>query len=152
MTCAKAFDRVDHIIMIYRLYQSGVKSKLLEAISSFLIDRSQRTRINTTFSDPTPIRRGLPQGGVLSLLCFLIYINSVTMSTKNTNPSLFVDDLSLIAGDAKPRNLVRKINEEDLLRIHDWSMRNHMVFDPNKFTIINIGPKRLTTKSRYSIL
>ena len=84
------------------------------------------------------------------MICFLIYMNTVTDTISQTTPSLFVDDLSLIGSKHKPSKLCKSI-QQDLDQIHKWSINNQMVFAPEKFNIINIGHNRLTPKHRQSI-
>ena len=80
-------------------------------------------------------------------------MNDVTYEAKNTTPSLFVDDLSLIASAKRPSDLCKKI-QIDLDNIKKWSIDNQMVFAPSKFHIINIHleNKKLTKTHKESIL
>ena len=69
----KAFDSVDHRLLVDALDNCGIRGKLLDLIKSFLINRTQSVQINGTVSNPLPIRTGTPQGSVLGPTLFLIY-------------------------------------------------------------------------------
>ena len=77
-------------------------------------------------------------------------MNTTSDTTQETDPYLFVDDLSVIGAAPKPRKLVNSINS-DFKHIYEWSLQNHMVFDSCKFKILNIGPKRLSKQNKELI-
>ena len=93
---SKAFDKVWHEDLIYKLKQNGIKSNLLDAMTNFLNDRKQRVVLNDLHSKWVNIEAGVPQVSILGLLLFLIYIND---SADNfiSNPKLFADDTSLFS-------------------------------------------------------
>ena len=73
---SKAFDKVWHDGLIFKLKQNGISGKLLGFFKSYLTNRKQRVALNGTFSDYASIDSGVPQGSVLGPLLFLIYIKS----------------------------------------------------------------------------
>ena len=74
---SKAFDKVWHEGLIYKLKQNGVKGNLLETLTNFLNDRKQRVALNGQHSKWANIEAGDPQGSILGPLLFLIYINDL---------------------------------------------------------------------------
>ena len=91
---SKAFDKVWHDCLIYKLTQCGVSGQILHLIKSFLNDRKQRTVLNGKCSNWGDISAGVPQGSILGLLFFLVYKNDLTSDLKCT-VELFADDTSL---------------------------------------------------------
>ena len=72
---SKAFDKVWHNGLIYKLKQNGVVGDLRDTLTNFLKERKQRVVLNGQYSTWTNVEAGVPQGSVLGLLLFLIYIN-----------------------------------------------------------------------------
>lgn len=91
---SKAFDRVWHEGLVYKLMRCGVSEQLLFLIQSFLEDRKQRTVLNGKCSDWGDVTAGMPKGSILGPLFFLVYINDLTENWK-CNVKLFADDTSL---------------------------------------------------------
>ena len=74
---SKAFDKVWHKGLIYKLKQNGISGKLLNLIIDFLSNRNQRVVLNGKYSSWTNIEAGVPQGSILGPLFFLIYFNDL---------------------------------------------------------------------------
>ena len=91
---SKAFDKVWHEGLLYKLHCSYIDGNLLNLLSSFLSNRFQRVVLNGTHSDWLPLKSGVPQGSVLGPLLFLVYINDLTDNI-SSNIKLFADDSSL---------------------------------------------------------
>ena len=75
---SKAFDKVWHEGLIFKLKQNGVSGKLLKIFESYLQNRKQRVIINGSYSEYSKIDSGVPQSSVLGPLLFLVYINDQT--------------------------------------------------------------------------
>ena len=87
---SKAFDKVWHAGLIFKLKQNGVSGKLLNFFESYLYNRKQRVMINGSYSDYDNIESGVPQGSVLGPLLFLVYINDLEKNIKS-NVKFFAD-------------------------------------------------------------
>ena len=77
MDLSKAFDTLNHDLLIAKLHAYGFSEESLQLIKSYLTNRWQRTKVNASFSDWTELLLGVPQGSVLGLLLFNIYINDI---------------------------------------------------------------------------
>ena len=92
----KAFDKVWHEGLIFKLKQNGISGKLLNLIKDFLKNRKQRVVLNGQFSSWADVDTGVPQGSILGPLLFLIYINDLT-NDLSSSAKLFADDTSLFS-------------------------------------------------------
>ena len=93
---SKAFDKVWHQGLLYKLKQNGILGNLLETLTDFLKDRKKGVALNGQNSSWANIESGVPEGSILGLLLFLIYINGLP-DNLSTNVKLFPDDTSLFS-------------------------------------------------------
>ena len=126
---SKAFDRVWHEGLIYKLKRCGISGNLLLLLKSFLSDRKQRTVLNGQASTWGNVSAGVPQGSILGPLLFLIYINDLTNNLK-CSVKLFADDTSLFTAVQDP-NLAASDMNHDLDHIALWAHDWRMSFNPN---------------------
>jgi hypothetical protein len=128
---SKAFDRVWHDGLLFKLKKCGIKGRLLAWLMSYLKDRQQRVIINGVSSRWGNIESGVPQGSVLGPLLFLIFINDIAHVITNCNIRLFADDTCLFIEVNDHTEGAAKLNE-DLLHIRDWSNKWLVCFSPQK--------------------
>ena len=126
---SKAFDRVWHDGLIYKLKRCGVSGQLLFLIKNFLKDRKQRTVLNGQSSSWGDISAGVPQGSILGPLFFLVYINDLTEDLR-CNVKLFADDTSLFTVVHDPNAAADDMNR-DLELISQWAQNWRMSFNPD---------------------
>ena len=93
---SKAFDKVWHEVLLYKLESLGITGNLLKLFQSFLIDRQQRVALNGQHSKWAPVLVGFLQGSILGPLLFLIYINDLPENLESS-AKLFADDTSLFS-------------------------------------------------------
>ena len=91
----KAFDTVDHVTLLTRLEEAGVRGVPLQWFHSYLSGRTQRTKVSGVLSDLGDIQHGIPQGSVLSGPLFLIYVNNLCNGNFKGNLCAFADDTAL---------------------------------------------------------
>jgi exonuclease III len=133
---SKAFDKVYHEGLIFKLKQIGIIGNLLSLLKSYLCDRYHRVVINGSSSDWRPVNAGVPQGSILGPLLFLIYINDIVDQIVS-NIYIFADDTSLmtfidpldIAGTFATIN-------NDLQKLYEWSLQWRVDFNAMKSTYI----------------
>ena len=126
---SKAFDRVWHEGLIYKLRRCGVSGNLLSLIKDFLANRKQRTVLNGKTSEWGSVTAGVPQGSILGPLFFLVYINDLTDNLK-CNVKLFADDTSFFTIVHNPDQAASDMNH-DLDIIKSWAHKWRMLFNPD---------------------
>ena len=131
---SKAFDKVWHKDLIYKLQQNRVACNLLNTLTVFPKDRKQRVVLNGQNSLWVYVEEGVSQGWILGPLLFLIYINDLSENLI-LNPILFADDTSLFS-ETFQKDLPAKNLNNYLNRINNWAFQWKMSFnpDPNKQT------------------
>ena len=116
---SKAFDKVWHQGLLYKLKQNGISGNLLETLTDFLKDRKQRVVLNGQNSSWANVEARFPQGSILGLLLFLIYINHLP-DNLSTNVKLFADNTSLFSVVHDIATSSCDLNY-DLNRIREWA-------------------------------
>jgi ribonuclease P/MRP protein subunit RPP40 len=135
---AKAFDKVDHSIVIKKLSLIGIRGKVLSWIESFLTNRTQKVMVNGFLSEPAPVISGVPQGSVLGPLLFLILIGDIDRDIAESFISSFADDTRLTRAVSGVRDASSL--QTDLEKIYEWSVENNMMFNAKKFEVARYGP------------
>ena len=147
---SKAFDKVDHEILLTKLSSLGIGGSLLLWIRSFLSNRIQTVLVDGAKSSPAPVLSGVPQGTVLGPLLFLAYINDINQNlTEGTQIRLFADDSLLyrtIRNDEDALTLQRDLNT-----LQTWEAANCMEFHPEKCQILRITKKQTPILANYNI-
>ena len=129
---SKAFDKVWHEGLLFKLKQNGVEGKLLNLFQNYLTNRKQRVVLNGMESNWGEIKAGVPQGSVLGPLLFLVYINDLEKGIKS-DVKFFADDTSLFSIVKNPVVSAENL-QYDLNLISKWAHQWKMSFnpDPNK--------------------
>ena len=127
---SKAFDKVWHRGLLFKLRQKGIKGKLLTWISNYLSDRKQKVQINNATSSLLSVNAGVPQGSVLGPLLFLVYVNDIAENLLSL-VRLFADDSSLFFSATNIQDIEGVINH-DLAFISSWAKKWLVDFNPIK--------------------
>ena len=134
---SKAFDKVDHQIVLSKLSRLGVRGNLLKWIESFLKNRTQRVVVNGLLSDPCPVISGVPQGSVLGPLLFLILLSDIDEKIVSSFLSSFADDTRVSRGVADVADA--SALQRDLEVVYQWAEDNNMFFNNLKFECLRYG-------------
>ena len=121
---SKAFDKVWHKGLLYKLKNNGINGNAPQLIEPFLHNRRQRVVLNGQSSSWLSIRAGVPQGSVLGPLFFVSYINDLPEGL-NSEVKLFADGTSLFS-------IVNCVNNCDLLKIQHWAYQRKMSFNSDR--------------------
>ena len=135
---AKAFDKVPHQRLLYKLNYYGIRGVTLKWIEAFLGCRKQQVLLDGSKSQQADVISGVPQGTVLGPLLFLAFINDLSESVKGSDPRLFADDCLLykiINCDADAEAV-----QQDLLALEEWERKWQMKFHPEKCQVIRSLP------------
>ena len=137
---SKAFDRVWHKGLIFKLESIGVSDSLLRWFGDYLVERKQRVVLPGAASSWQNIKAGVPQGSILGPLLFLIYINDIVEDI-HSSIRLFADDTSLYIIVDNPLVAANTLNA-DLTKLHTWASKWLVTFNPSKSESIIFSRKR----------
>ena len=128
---SKAFDKVWHDGLIFKLQENGISGNLLKVLKHFLANRKQRAVLNGKSSSWTNVQAEVAQSSILGPLLFLIYINNLADGL-SSNTKLFVDDTSLFSVIHDSVITTSELNS-DLARIKQWAFQWKMRFNPDPY-------------------
>ena len=140
MDLSKAFDCIDHELLLAKLYAYGFSKNAVNMIKSYLSNRWQRTKINCEFSSWTELLSGVPQGSVLGPLLFNIYLNDLFWVHENTDVCNFADDTTIYSCDQDLMTVIRNL-EHDSLLVMEWFECNYMKLNAEKCHFLMSGHK-----------
>ena len=138
---AKAFDRVNHDLLIYKISKFGITGNFLKLLRNYLTHRKQRVIIDGVSSEWTPVQSGVPQGTILGPLYFNLFINDLSL--------LYADDLKLF-------QLVKCIEDAtniqaDLHMLYLWTETWEMSLNLQKCKVLTITLKKSKFSFPYKI-
>ena len=137
----KAFDTVDHEILINKLSHYGVKNTELKWFCSYLSKRRQCCKVNEESSNFEYIRGGIPQGSCLGTHLFLLYKNDMLYSLKYSTTTMYADDTSLACFAESVSDISNVMNYE-LESLRKWLFSNKLSLNVAKTTSMLIGTRK----------
>jgi hypothetical protein len=139
----KAFDLVDHDILLNKLTVYHLNATSIAFFRSYLEDRKQKVYAHGRYSKQGNVNYGVPQGSILGPLLFILFINDLPLHITNSdvNCNLFADDTSLHVSGKKTTDINQSL-QCSLNEVSDWCRQNHMVLHPAKTKSILIATRQ----------
>ena len=138
---AKAFDSVDHVILLRKLKDYGIAGNLYRWFSDYLYNRTQRVVVEGAASSWSPVTSGVPQGSILGPMLFLLFINDLPdVIPESTSTGLYADDTKLYREIATPEDCSQL--QEALSCADVWSKDNNINFNPSKCKILTFSRRK----------
>jgi hypothetical protein len=149
---SKAFDLVDHDILLRKMARMGIRGVAQQWFQSYLENREQRAEITyrcketnevtSHLSQKRPIKQGVLQGSVLGPILFLLYINDLGTEIEDGRPTIFADDTSIFLAGNSTNEIQRKINKI-INTLTDWFERNRLIINKEKTEISCHHPQNM---------
>lgn len=146
----KAFDCLNHSILIHKLMLNGVRGTPLSLLRSYLTNRQQCVCIGDHISSFLPTTSGVPQGSVLGPLLFNVFVNDIVQIDSEAKFIMYADDCTLLISGECEDNLVMKCNAI-LERLHFWSQSNRIHINPAKTKVVIFRAKHKQVKLNHII-
>jgi len=140
----KAFDTIDHSILLTKLKYYGIDNKSIAWFNSYLSNRLQQCSANGTLSSPCEVKLGIPQGSNLGPLLFLIYINDLPNCLSVAKPRMFADDTSISMASDNITDIESAMNTE-LDNLHQWLNANRLSLNVTKTEFMIMASRQKLT-------
>lgn len=147
----KAFDAVQHDLLLRKLEALGIRGKFLEWFGTYLKNRKQRVKINNVLGEIKITTSGVPQGSCLGPLLFIVYVNEVLKLSLNGSVFSYADDTAVLYKEKTSTRLIRKMNE-DMQVLQKWFSSHSLLPNLNKTKVMPFGFQRimdLTNKVKW---
>ena len=137
----KAFDTVDHQILLKKMVSYGVEGNALQWFDSYLSNRQQRTLINDSLSEPKLVTCGVPQGSIIGPLLFILYINDLPDRILHCEIFLYADDTALYYA-ADNSHIIEDVLNTEMQNVSDWFMTNKLTLNSKKTKVMIFGTSK----------
>ena len=136
----KAFDRVAHNELLFKLHSTGIGGNVWSWLKSYLTQRHQCVSINGSVSTALPVVSGVPQGSILGPLLFLIFINDLPTSVSTSTLLLFADDTKCVHPVSVPSDCLSL--QYDINQLSSWCDKWNLHFNEDKCVVMHLTTSR----------
>ena len=137
----KAFDCVDHDVLVKKMYYYGIRGLTLKLFQSYFTNRTQICKVDQTMSNTRTVKCGMPQGSNLGPLLFLLYINDLPNCLTSSSTSMFADDTNISTQGTTEHEIQERLNA-DLENVHQWLVANKLTLSKQKTEYMIIGSRQ----------
>ena len=149
---SKAFDTLDHSILIYKLERHGIRGTPLAWFKDYLSNRVQYTEVDLHQSQTLDLQCGVPQGSILGPLLFILYMNDIVKSSRILSYVLFADDTTLLYSHHNFNEMIATFNME-LSKLTNWLRCNKLSLNLSKTKyIVFHNPNKKINEDHCQIL
>jgi hypothetical protein len=138
---SKAFDTVDHNILLNKLSKYGIRGRAQDILTDYLNNRKQYVSFNGVKSEILEVHSGVPQGSILGPLLFLLYINDISQVSEHVFPILFADDSSVFIKGNDAIEMANILNNE-LAKLFEWVNSNKLSLNIQKTNFMLFRPRK----------
>ena len=138
----KAFDCVQHDILINKLRDIGFNESALSWTADYLQERKQRVKVNGSLSDFETVKQGVPQGSILGPLLYIIYANDIQATVKKCKITLYADDTVIYSSSKSAKKALAKV-QKDVDNLIEWCDRNAIFINPKKTKYMIFSNRRV---------
>lgn len=147
---SKAFDKIDHSILIRKLMSLNFNPTIIRWIASYISDRIMRVKINNAMSEPYKMETGVPAGSILGPKVFLIYINEIpSIFDENVKCLMYADDCKICMKITKSDDVVKFQKEID--KLINWCTTNKLLLNNKKCVILTLSKNGRKIHEQYNI-
>ena len=134
----KAFDSVDHEVLLRKLSLCGCSEHSVQWFRSYLNERSQFVSVKGVSSYNREVSTGVPQGSVLGPLLFIIVMNDLPANLSIEKIFMYADDVTLVASDATTQIINDKLNT-CMVELQNWLLKNKLILNVQKTKVMLVG-------------
>ena len=137
---SKAFDTIDHSIVLDKLCAYGARGTELMWFADYLSGRSQQVMLNGVTSEWSKVVKGVPQGSILGPLLFIIFVNDLPDVVEHSTVNLYADDTAIYTSGKDPGE-VGLLLEQDLHRVANWITSNRLMMNVAKTQLMVVSSR-----------